>query len=110
RDAADVVPVADADHGLAGRLAGGVGGLDAGIEREPELDEAEQQEDQQGKEQRELDRGSAVLIPFVHRVLDQGPGGGEGGGEPGEQSWGAGSVATQLPTSWYLFLTELNSV
>ena len=63
RGAADVVEVVDADDGQAGRLTGGVGCLDAGVERGPELDEAEQEEDQQGKEQRELDRGRAVLLP-----------------------------------------------
>ena len=66
--AADVVPVVDADDGQAGRLAGGVGGLDAGVEGDPELDEAEQQEDQQGKEERELDRGRALLTPLSHRA------------------------------------------
>ena len=99
-EATDVVEVVDADDGQAGRLAGGVGGLDAGVERDPELDEAEQEEDQQGKEERELDRGRTVLSPLSHRA---------GSGPRRRRQSGRGPLARQSPTSLYLVLTALNS-
>src|SRR5829696_2761446 len=98
--AAEVAPVVDADDGPPGRLTGGVGGLDPGVEGEAELDHPEQQQDQQGKQQRELDRGRALLVPSGHRAPDQGV---------GAHSEGAGSVATQSPTSVYLVWTALKS-
>ncbi len=65
----------------------------------PELDEAEQQEDQQGKEQRELDRGRAVLSLLRHH---------RAGSAGGAQSSGCGPLATQSPTIPYRSLTVLN--
>src|SRR4029453_7879209 len=100
RDAADVGPVVDADDGLPRHLTGGVGGLDAGVEREAELDEAEQQKDQQRKQQCELDRGRAVLSPVRHSQSRLAHG--------CVQLVGFGPLATQSPTTSERSLTVLN--
>ena len=70
------------------------------LKASPELDEAEQEQDQQGEEQRELDRGRAVLSLLPHHVTDS---------AGGEQASGCGPLATQSPTSPYRSLTALNS-
>src|SRR4030095_7202310 len=59
--AADVVPAVNADHGHAGTLTCAVGGLDLGVEGDPELDQAEQHDHQDAQEDGALHGGHPAL-------------------------------------------------